>query len=125
RTKLVETQRGHDFDLILRHRPESIARVILAARRCFGIAVPPQIRTDNGEFTRQHRRNPSPGQMGKWITVHQEHRRPAAAGNGDDAGTAGFDFGSAEAFEHWHDLTYWAVMAGAGPAIHVLRRENL
>jgi hypothetical protein len=49
--------------------------------------------------------------MGKWITVHQKHRRPAAAGNGDDAGTAGFDFGSLETFEE-HGLTYRAVMAG-------------
>jgi hypothetical protein len=48
--------------------------------------------------------------MGKWITVHQKHRRPAAAGNGNDAGTAGFDFGSLETFEE-HGLTYRAVMA--------------
>ena len=97
--------------------------MILAARRFFGIAVPPQIRTDYGEFARQHRRNLSPGQMGKWITVHQKHRRSAAAGNGDDAGTAGFDFGSLETFEE-HGLTYRAVPPYV-PGIHVLRRANL
>jgi hypothetical protein len=43
--------------------------------------------------------------------VHQKHRRPAAAGNGNYAGTAGFDFGSLETFEE-HGLTYRAVMVG-------------
>jgi hypothetical protein len=36
--------------------------------------------------------------------VHQQQRRPAAAGNGDNTGAARFDFGSLEAFEHAEPL---------------------
>ena len=65
--------------------------MILTARRFFGIAVATQIRGNHRELVRQRRRHLQPRQMGKWIAVHQQQRRPTAADNRDDARAAGLD----------------------------------
>ena len=97
--KRVEAERRHHLDLVLRHGAERIAGMVVAARRLFGIAIAAQIGRHHGEFPRQRRRELVPGQMRERIAVHQQQRRPAAAGDGDDARAAGLDLGAGEAFE--------------------------
>ena len=100
RIKLVEAERRHHLDLILRHRAERIAGMILAAGRLFGIAVAAQVGAHDGEIARQRRRNLVPRQMIERIAVHQQQRRAGATDHGDDARAFGLDFGSFEAVEH-------------------------
>ena len=73
--KLVEAERRHHLDLILRHCAERVAGMILAAGRLFGIAVTAQVGAHDGEIARQRRRNFVPGQMIEGIAVHQQQRR--------------------------------------------------
>ena len=86
--KCVEAKGLHDLDLVLRHGAERIAGMVGTARRLFAVAVAAQIGGDHGELFRQRRRDRMPRQMIERIAVHQQERRPAAAGDGDDAGAA-------------------------------------
>ena len=97
--KALEAERRHHLDLVLRHGAEGIVRVVVAARRLFGIAIAAQIGGDHGEVLRQPWREFPPGQMAERIAVHEQQRRPAAAMHSDDARARGLDLGAGKAFE--------------------------
>jgi hypothetical protein len=98
--KFVEAKRLHYLDLVLRHGAERIAGMVVAAGRLFGIAIAAQIGGHHSEFARQGGRHLQPGQMVERIAVHQQQRRPTAAGNGNDARAAGLDLGTLKTFQH-------------------------
>src|SRR5215831_3522387 len=100
RHEAIETERRHDLDLILSHGAKRITRVVVAARRLFGIAVAAQVGTYDGEFFGELRREFVPARMGERIAVHQKDRRTAAAVYRDYAGAAGLDLATGEILEH-------------------------
>lgn len=51
-------QRAHRLELVGRHRPKAVHRVIAAAERFGAIAVTTQVRRDDRVGLRQHRREP-------------------------------------------------------------------
>ena len=57
----IMPERGHDLDLILRHGAEGIVRMIGAARRLLGIAVPAQIGRHHRKLFGKPRREFVPG----------------------------------------------------------------
>src|SRR5262249_61728844 len=89
RHEAIETERRHDLDLILSHGAKRITRVVVAARRLFGIAVAAQVGAYDSEFFGQLRREFVPARMGERIAVHQKDRRNAAAGYPYYSGAAG------------------------------------
>src|SRR5215831_2609400 len=82
----------------------------------FGIAVAAEVRAYDGKLACQRRRDLEPRQVRERISVHQQHRRPAAADNSDNARAAGLDLGSFEAVEH--GTTCVVVMARSIPVAH-------
>jgi hypothetical protein len=95
-----KSERGHDFELILRHGAKGIVAVILAARRLFRIPVTAQIGRYHGEIPREPRRDFVPGEMRERIAMHEQERRPAAAGERDNPRAAGLYLTAGEAVEH-------------------------
>jgi hypothetical protein len=114
--EFIVTERGHDLDLVLRHGAKRIAGMVVAARRLFGIAVAAQIGQDHAELLDQRRRHLGPVQMGEWIAVHQQQRRPAAAGQRNDARARGLNIGAGKAVEHENPLL---LIAAAMPRLIV------
>jgi hypothetical protein len=82
--EFIEAERPHHVDLILRHAPERVVRMIRLAARLRAVAVAPQIGRNDGEIARQARRNALPGEMGERVAVKQQERRTFAAAAPDD-----------------------------------------
>ena len=72
----AESERRHDFGLVLSHRPERIAAVVRAAVRLRAVAVAAQIGRHDGEILRQSRRDLVPHHVGERIAVQEQKRRP-------------------------------------------------
>jgi hypothetical protein len=58
--KTLEPESPHHFDLIRRHRPKALLRVVSAHDRFIGIAIAAQISHDDGEVLSQSWRHPMP-----------------------------------------------------------------
>ena len=101
REELVEAERRHHLDVVLRHRAERIVRMIRLARRLLRVAVAAEIRRDHGEFLREARRELVPGEVRERIAVQQQQRRALAAMRRHDARAGGLDLGAGEAV-HQH-----------------------
>jgi hypothetical protein len=99
--KLVEAERRHHLDLVLRHRAERIARVIRHARRLLRVAIAAQVARHHRELLREARREFMPGQMRERVAVQQQQRRPLAAMRRHDARARGLDLGLGESV-HQH-----------------------
>jgi hypothetical protein len=76
--KALKTQGAHDLDLIPRHGPKALLGMVGLEGRFVGIAVPAQIRQDDGEVLRQTRRHPVPESARLRMPVQQEQRRAMA-----------------------------------------------
>jgi hypothetical protein len=84
-----ETQRLHDLDLILRHRPLRVGCVLGVAYRFSGVTVTAQVGTNDGEMRCEARCNAVPHRVGLRIAMQEQQRRPAAANDQIDFGAGG------------------------------------
>jgi len=82
--ELLEAERAHDVDLVLRHAAERVVRVVWLATRLGAVAVAAKIGGDDGEIAREARRDALPGKVGERVAVQEEKRRPFAAAPADD-----------------------------------------
>ena len=100
RKELVEPERRHHLDIVLRHRAERIVGMIRLARWLLRVAVAAEIGRDHGEFLREAGRELVPGEMGERIAVQQQQRRALAAVRHNNARAGGLDFRAHEAVHH-------------------------
>ena len=101
REELVEAERRHHLDVILRHRAERIVRVIRLARRLLRVAVAAEIRRHHGELPREPRRELVPGEVRERVAVQEQQRRALAAMRHNDTRPGGLDLRAGEAV-HQH-----------------------
>jgi hypothetical protein len=72
--KTLEPESPHHFDLISRHCPKTLLRVVGAEDRFIGIAIAAQIRHDDGEALSQSWRHPMPDRARLWMPVQEQQR---------------------------------------------------
>jgi hypothetical protein len=71
----VMPQDTHQREAVTGHRALGVRRVISGRRRLRRLAVPPQIRADDGMCTGQRRRDAMPCRVSARMPVQQQHRR--------------------------------------------------
>ena len=96
----LEPELAHHRDLVARHRPLRVRRVVGRGRRLRAVAVAAQIGRHHREVARQARRHLVPHHVGLRMAVQQQERRPAAAMAHADRRLAGVDHRELEAGEH-------------------------
>ena len=74
-------------------------------RRLRGLAIAPQVRADDGEVTRQERRDTMPGRVRPRVAVQQQDGRPGAAMAHTESYVADVDAVERESLEHRLKLT--------------------
>src|SRR3546814_9462638 len=76
----------HDRGVVLAHRPERIAGMVLAAVGLGAVAVAAKIGRDDGEAPGERRGDLVPADMRQRIAVEEEERRSVAADRDVDLG---------------------------------------
>jgi hypothetical protein len=89
KSEALVAQRGHDLDLILRHRALEVVDMILAAVRLAAVAVAAQVGGHHRVILRQLHRHVRPGKVRLRRAMQQQHRRSRATDERVDDGAAG------------------------------------
>lgn len=74
--ELVEAERAHQLDLILRHHPFGIIGMIRQTGRFGAVAVAAQVSRDHVLVLCQRRRDVMPDHMGLRMAMQQQHGAP-------------------------------------------------
>jgi hypothetical protein len=99
----LEAERLHDLDLVPRHRPLRVARVVCAAVGLRAVAVATQVCRDDREALGEARRHLVPHGVRLRVAVEKKHRRARPAPDEVDRRLAGIDPRFREPVEHAAD----------------------